>query len=276
MKIFYFLLAFLLSNSFMSAQVFHDEHNHTDHTLIYNWDWKKDGYILGGSFLGWATSRYLKGQVNPISLQDLSERNPENLLGIDRGAINNSSEDAQQWSDVFLYSSFLLPISHYTGMKCRSQGFVIGGMALETFFITDGITNTIKAITKRFRPFTYNTEIPDEERLVNGARFSFISGHSSNTAALGFFSAKVYSDLYPDSKWKPLIWTLGVTLPAMTGYLRYRAGKHFPTDIIGGYVLGASVGYLVPHFHKISNDNLNLNLVPINGGLLFSLKMILD
>lgn len=244
-----------------------------DHYHIYNWNWKKDAYILGGSFLGWGTSRYLKGQADKITLVDLPERDPDNLWSIDVGATKNNSLSAQKWSDVFLYSSFLLPFSHYSGMKCRSQGFVIAGMALETFFITDGITNTIKALTKRFRPFTYNPDVPVEKKLDIGARFSFVSGHSSNTAALGFFSAKVFCDLYPDSKWKPVIWTLGATLPAMTGYLRYRAGKHFPTDIISGYVLGAAVGYLVPHFHKVSNEDMVLSLAPLNGGLMFSFSM---
>ena len=247
------------------------EHNH-----IYNWSWKKDGYILGGSFLSWGTSRFLKGQADKITLADLPQRNPENLWGIDKGATRNNSEDAKKFSDVFLYTSFLLPFSHYSGVKCRKQGFVIAGMALETFFINDAITNTIKALTKRFRPFTYNPDVSVEKKLDPGARFSFVSGHSSNAAALGFFSAKVYSDLYPDSKWKSVIWTLGATLPAMTGYLRYRAGKHFPTDIISGYLLGASIGYLVPHFHKISHEDMAINLVPLQGGMMFSFSMTLD
>ena len=40
-------------------------------------------------------------------------------------------------------------------------------------------------------------------------------------------------------------------LPAVTGYLRFKAGKHFPTDIIVGYGVGATIGYLVPELHKL-------------------------
>ena len=252
-----------------------DEHMHK-HNHIYNWDWNKDGYILGGSFLFWGGSQWLKSNADKITIMDLPLRDPENLWGIDRGATENYSKSSQSLSDIFLYTSFLLPVSHYTGLKCRRQGFVIAGMALETFFINDGITNTLKALTKRFRPFTYNPDVPIEEKLSTGARYSFASGHSSNTAALGFFSAKVFSDLYPDSRWKPVIWSLGVTLPALTGYLRYRAGKHFPTDIISGYILGASVGYLVPHFHKISNDDMALSLIPIPNGMVLSFSKTLQ
>lgn len=264
-------IAFILASMFsihLSSQHMHNE--------VYSWDWKKDGYILGGSFLTWTGSQFLKGQVGKVTIDDLPQRDPMNLWAIDRGATRNFSSDAQKWSDVFLYTSFLLPFSHYSGMQCRNQGWVVAGMALETFFITDATTNIIKASTKRFRPFTYNPDVPLDVKLTNSARLSFVSGHTSNTTALGFFSAKVYSDLYPNSKLKPLIWTLGVTLPAMTGYLRYRAGKHFPTDIISGYILGASVGYLVPHFHKISNDNMAFQFIPLGNGALISAQFSLN
>lgn len=264
-----FVISLLLCQIICFGQFMTEPHDHEAHR-IYNWDWKKDGYILGGSFLGWGTSQYLKNQADKITADDLPQRLPENLWGIDRGATSNNSEQAQSLSDIFLYASFLLPLTHYSGVKCRSEGFVIGGMALETFFINDGITNTLKALTKRFRPYTYNPEIPIEEKLTDSARYSFVSGHASNTAALGFFSAKVFSDLYPDSKWRPVVWTLGAALPAMTGYLRYKGGRHFPTDIIGGYILGASVGFLVPHFHKISNKDMAFRISPMSGGALFT------
>jgi len=252
MKLSIALLCFLFSIPAISQ---HDHH-------VYSWDKTKDGIILGTSIAGWGLAQYLKQSADKITIDDLPLRDPENLWDIDKGAINNYSKSADMWSDVILYTSFALPFSHYTGKICRDQGFVIGGMALEAFFITDGITNITKALTKRFRPFTYNPEVPIEDKLVSGARLSFMSGHASNTAALGWFTAKVYSDLYPDSKWKPVIWTLGITLPAATSYLRHKAGKHFPTDVIAGYIVGASVGYLVPHFHKNKNKDSSLQVWP--------------
>jgi membrane-associated phospholipid phosphatase len=42
------------------------------------------------------------------------------------------------------------------------------------------------------------------------------------------------------------------------GYLRYLAGKHFPSDVIVGAFMGSVAGYLVPYFHKKSrNPNSN-------------------
>ena len=48
----------------------------------------------------------------------------------------------------------------------------------------------------------------------------------------------------------------------MTAYLRVRAGKHFLTDVIAGYAVGATIGILVPHLHRNQslNDNKNIRL----------------
>jgi len=56
----------------------------------------------------------------------------------------------------------------------------------------------------------------------------------------------VYHDLNPNSDFDPVIWTTAALIPAITGYLRVKGGKHFPTDVVVGYVVGALVGILVP------------------------------
>lgn len=248
--------------------------DHTNH--VYKWDPVKDPAIMAGGILTWGTGKYLKSNSEKISMEDLQFRNPQNIWLFDRSTADNYSESADQISDILLYSTMALPFVHYSGKVCRDQGLIIGAMALETFFITDGITNITKALIKRYRPYTYNQELPVEEKLSSSARYSFVSGHTSNTAAFGFFTAKVYSDLYPDSKWKPLIWTIGAGVPAATAYLRYKAGKHFPTDVIAGYALGASIGYLIPHLHKINNEERSIHLAPSSGGIVLHFSQSLN
>jgi len=38
-------------------------------------------------------------------------------------------------------------------------------------------------------------------------------------------------------------------LPAIQGYLRVRAGKHFPTDVITGYIVGLGSAWLMHKMH---------------------------
>jgi membrane-associated phospholipid phosphatase len=53
------------------------------------------------------------------------------------------------------------------------------------------------------------------------------------------------------SKWAPAIYGGGVALSLTTGYLRIAADKHWSTDILTGWVVGAAVGYAVPRlFHR--------------------------
>ena len=237
------------------------------HSHTYVWDWKQDGYILGGSALFWASSIYVKSQTEKITLADLDKLNADDLPGFDRAATDNWRPNADKISDVFLFSSIALPFLPHISKECRAEEFKIVGMAFETFFLTDGITNMTKALRSRYRPFTYNAELSDDIRLSNGAKFSFPSGHTSSSAALAFFAAKVYSDIHPDSQWKPLIWSLAVTFPAINGYLRYRAGKHFPSDVITGYLIGAGIGVLVPSLHRLEHEDMHMDVRAMPNGL---------
>ena len=114
-----------------------------------------------------------------------------------------------------------------------------------------GFTSLSKNLVSRARPFVYNTDIPLEDRRAADGINSFVSGHTSMTALTTFMMAKLLVDYHPDTKYKPLIWTLAAGIPATTGALRYKAGKHFFTDIFAGYAVGALTGYLVPHIHHV-------------------------
>ena len=150
-------------------------------------------------------------------------------------------------------------------------------MAFWSLFVTVGSTNIFKTTVLRPRPFLYNIAggNGDGQHLEADDRQSFLSGHTSMVATSSFFAAQVMIDLHPESSLKPLIWGAAATIPAVTGYLRYRAGKHFPTDIIAGYGLGALIGTMIPKLHRIEiGKEASLSLGPIAaGGAGFSFNM---
>ena len=49
----------------------------------------------------------------------------------------------------------------------------------------------------------------------------------------------------------------------VTGFFRYKGLKHYPTDIITGFAVGAATGILVPFLHKKTGSNLAI--VPFAG-----------
>jgi len=242
-----FLICFLISVNCSIGQ----SHDH-----VYSLDTKKD-LILSGLGLGLHVLGYSLKTTGP-TLEGLNALDENDLWAIDRSAIYNNSQTARKISDVILYSSMTIPFVIYADVKCRSEGLTIGLMGLETFLITNGITHITKVAVERYRPFTYNSDIPIEEKLGTGSTLSFFSGHTSTSTALSFFAAKVLTDLRPESNYKWLIWTIGATAPAAIGYLRFEAGKHFLTDVITGYALGAIVGYMVPAMHLNKNVNMGI------------------
>ncbi|MCS7265690.1 MAG: phosphatase PAP2 family protein [Armatimonadetes bacterium] len=97
----------------------------------------------------------------------------------------------------------------------------------------DGISGKIaKPIVGRERP----SKIVKEVRLVGGSGKAkgFPSSHASNAFAV----ARVLHELAPP---KMLWWLLALTIAISRVYLGY----HFPTDVIGGAMLGLAIGSIV-------------------------------
>ena len=97
------------------------------------------------------------------------------------------------------------------------------------------------------------------EKVTTEARVSFFSGHTTTTAAISFFTAKVFSEYLTDNTAKILIWCGAALYPAVTAFMRVDNHWHFPTDVIAGYVFGALVGYFIPVLHENkANDNISM------------------
>ena len=91
---------------------------------------------------------------------------------------------------------------------------------------------------------------------------SYYSGHTGTTAAMTFYVAKVYSDYLSNTTTKTLIWAGAAVYPAAVAFLRRDSGHHFNTDVISGYLIGATIGYFIPELHKFSqNEHLSLNCI---------------
>lgn len=256
---FYALLLFVLLCLPVTAQDF-----------PYQLDWKKDAIILGtsGALSGYAHFR--ESKLEGLTTEELSVLNPATVNGFDRGATRQFSDEFRHLSDDLLKVSLLTPGLLMIGKTPRSKPLTLAVMLGETFLVTEAITKMSKVIVRRNRPLTYNPDFDLGVQQSENARQSFPSGHTSVTAGMSFFTAKVFHDLYPDSKLRPFVWAGAAVLPLATGYSRYRAGKHFPTDIIVGYALGATVGILIPELHKpVGERGLTLDVTGNGLGLVY-------
>jgi len=239
---------------------------------IYNWNTQKDNWATAGSAAFFGTSLYLLINSKAPTLTELQNLDRSSINNFDKSALDNYNLSVKPYSDILLFGSVALPFVHYSSKKGRIEGWVLTGIILQSYFVSDGLTNILKSEIGRYRPFTYNNAVSQDKKLSKDAKFSFVSGHTSNSALFSFLAAKFFNDLYPESPYKSLVWGIGIVLPMSTAYLRYEAGSHFPTDLIGGYLIGASIGILIPHLHKNRRDDLTINLIPVANGLTINLN----
>lgn len=244
-------------------------------------NWKVDAPVLGGALMSYGFGLAKIVSLDKPSAESVLALNPDDLkLKWNRTITGKFSHGAEVSSDVLLFASYGGAASLFlTSNKVRNNILPTFVVFAEGYFYTRAITFILKSSVLRFRPFAYNDNLPFDERQTDGARTSFISGHSSTSAYMYFATAKIFADYYPNAKAKPYIWAGAASASLMTAYFRTQAGKHFVGDVAGGFAVGALFGILVPHFHKkakeksINRDKkASLRVYPAEGGMLLSLK----
>jgi len=226
----------------------------------YQLNTKKEATIFGLGVVSASAGVYFRSQTPIFTTAELEVLNTQDINAFDRVATNHFSLKAHDASNYFWYGSQALPLLLLAGETSRKEFPKILLLYGEAALLNSGLTLLTKYTVRRPRPFNYDPNTSLAKKTGVNAKASFFSGHTSITATNSFFAAKVFSDYYPNSSWKPVLWTAAVTIPAITGYLRVRGGRHFPTDVISGYLVGAAVGILVPHLHRTTKRKKPLTL----------------
>lgn len=217
----------------------------------YQLSYKVDAPVLGVGVGTLLTGFIMDRKSQPFTLNDLQGIDRMDVGLFDRSATYNWNTKAAHGSDALMYFSVATPLLFLAGERSRKDFGKVALISTEVFLLNTGLTFLTKELVKRKRPLLYNPNVPDSEKLKSGTAQSFFSGHTSTVSSMAFSFAMMHTHYYPDSRLKPLVWFAAAVLPMIQGILRVRAGKHFWTDVIVGYGVGASVGVLVPILHKI-------------------------
>ncbi|MBA2500034.1 MAG: phosphatase PAP2 family protein [Chitinophagaceae bacterium] len=222
------------------------------------------GAFTGLSLLGFSKI-YSKERSTEAEILSLKK---SDINSFDRSAADNYSEKATKQSDMLFYGSMPLPLVLLLDKDIRKDAAKIGFLYLEALSITGVFYTGSNYFANRYRPLAYNPEVPMDERRSGSSTNSFIGGHPALVATSVFFIAKVYSDYHPESNFKWVLYTAASASTFATAYLRYKGGKHFPSDLITGVAIGTLSGILVPQFHKnklINNERVKL--APFHNGM---------
>jgi hypothetical protein len=204
-----------------------------------------------------------------LDSMEISMLDPNDIWKFDRRATMQDAsyrQQAHKISDNVMKASVVAPFLLLFDRQIRKDWIdflILYGQAHSVSGLSYVITT---AAYDRNRPYVYSNEVPLDDKMGTGTRNSFFSGHTSTTAVSTFFMAKVLSDYHPElGRKKYLLFAAALVPPAIVGYYRYRAMKHYPTDVFMGLAVGAAAGILVPHFHKSRKGPRNLSIVPVGG-----------
>lgn len=206
-----------------------------------------------------------------VSYEKALTLTPEDVWWFDRPATKQDASkrlDAHNTSDVLLNSSILLPVLLAFDKDIRRDWLDVLVLYGESHAISTNLYIANAALVSRARPFNYNPDVPIDEKMANESRNAWFSGHVTTAASASFFMAKVYSDYHPElGNKKYWLFAAAAIPPSLVGLYRYKAMKHFPSDIMAGIAAGAATGILIPHFHKNKQKESAWAFVPFAGNV---------
>ena len=218
------------------------------------------------------------GEIVPQQPQPTSR-----LLAIDRGVVN--ADHDPEWavvSDVAYGSSFVFaaldPV--LSGMRYGDEAGIVDAFIYgETIAITWSVTNITKFAFRRPRPSAYREQQRLNELTASGedppsitdtnSALSFFSGHASNTAAVAATATYLAFSRAPGTAQPWITLAVGAAVTSIASFGRVRSGKHFPTDVIAGAMVGIGIGVLVPHVHRSEDAKQRpvwVGAIPVDDG----------
>jgi len=143
----------------------------------------------------------------------------------------------------------------------------------ETAIIAADMNQAVKFAAARERPFVHFSPDSDAARHSVGASDSLTSFYSGHTT-LGFAMATAAGTIASMRHYRlaPLIWALGISLAATTGYLRVAADRHYMSDVLVGGFAGSLCGFINPYF--VHRKRWRPSVKSVAGGALLSLSTV--
>jgi membrane-associated phospholipid phosphatase len=211
-------------------------------TPIYRSSWADIAAVAGTGVVS-----LLPGLLKlPSGAPSCAPCSPSGLPGIDRWVVGENSPLARNGSTVLLLG--VGGMATYVAVHDRSSAQARGNLAVlaNTITLTAASTDWLKVAFHRKRPVLYTSGAVAAATDPENQR-SFPSGHTSLAFAVATSYLVMANREHLPHRTRNAILLYGGA--SGVGVLRLAGGSHFPTDVLGGAVLGAGIGWLVAAVH---------------------------
>ena len=205
-----------------------------------------------GALMSYNSSKMLavtrKDSLNISSLRR-SDINP-----LDRWAIGFYSPTLSSISGGLSAAELLVPAAANLWDISRDRQAWYGAlmdvvMYEEAIALSSSFSSYFKVLKVHSTPLTYSDDVPMNVRRDPVNVSSFFSGHSTAAFTTAVFSGYTFQAKHPGSPLVPWVWGGSLAAATSVGAMRVLAGKHFPSDVLAGAVVGSAAGFLVPWLH---------------------------
>lgn len=195
-------------------------------------------------------------KISSMTEADILKLNPNDVNSFDRPVIFHDPAkyaSAQSKSDLFLNISLFTPAVLALDKTIRKDWVDLISLYLASHAVDNALYFAGAFSVRRPRPFLYNPNVPMSEKIGDNKSNSFFSGHTGFATTATFFLVKVYTDYHNIKGWARVgLYAAASIPPGLVAFYRMQSGRHFRTDVLLGYLAGATSGILVPELHKIN------------------------
>jgi membrane-associated phospholipid phosphatase len=172
------------------------------------------------------------------------------LNSIDKTTAGYYSKNWSTYSDIGLYSLYAgtagILLVDEGPLNALNDAVVVGEATLSS----TAVASIMTLAAGRPRPLTYSNKAPLSVRKSPDADLSFISSHTSMSFSIVTSLFITEHRLHPTSNKPYYLLGGGMAIASFVALARVESGYHFITDVIGGAVVGTSIGVLVSSVHS--------------------------
>lgn len=217
---------------------------------VYHFSWQKDLTIMVTTGAAWTALSSTESTL----VKKPCPCDSDSLNAIDRRTVHEESQAAAAQSNTAVAVLAPLPflLNAWNTQQSNSDWANFGAdsaVMIEAYLFSGLLTESFKIGVQRPRPLTYDKSVGDPRLDVTDNYLSFYSAHTSGVFSAGMAFASTYARHHPTSKLSYAAYGAVVLAGTYVGALRVLAGKHFPTDVAAGAVMGSAVGLAWPALH---------------------------